>query len=102
VNEETAWKAIRCLESRVRELEAKNDNLLKVASLASTTIEKADKRIKVLEDAAACGLSALKIASRQLTEDMKLVLNGKRWGGSDIDRLEKALGIKSSALEVKP
>ena len=61
----------------------------------------ANERIKVLEGAAACGLSALKIASRQLTEDMKLVLNGKRWGGMDIDRLEKALGIKSAVLEVK-
>ena len=68
--------------------------------LQLVTLAEANERIKVLEDAAACGLSALKIASRQLTEDMKLVLNGKRWGGSDIDRLEKALGIKSSALEV--
>jgi hypothetical protein len=79
-------------------LVSQRDALHKQCLEQSVTINKANERIKVLEDAAACGLSALKIASRQLTEDMKLVLNGKRWGGSDIDRLEKSLGIKNSAI----
>ena len=55
---------------------------------------KLQERERVLVEALECTLSALRIASRQLTEDMKMVLNGKRWGESDIKRAEKVLGIK--------
>ena len=54
----------------------------------------AQERERVLVETLECTLSALRIASRQLTEDMKMVLNGKRWGEYDIKRAEKVLGIK--------
>ena len=73
------------VEARIEVLETKNNNLLKVASLSSTTIEKADKRIKALED-----------MLREIDKDTKYV-----W--LNVSFQIKSISVKvSKALEVKP
>jgi hypothetical protein len=44
-----------------------------------------------LLEALEIALNALKTASRQLTQDHKIVLSGKVWGEGDIKRIEAAL-----------
>lgn len=63
----------------------------KDSEIKTIEIDRYNADVERLVEAAACALTALNIASRQLTEDMKCVLEGKRWGGMDIDRLKAAL-----------
>jgi hypothetical protein len=52
-----------------------------------------------LLSAAQNALKALECASRQLTEDHKMVLKGKSWGSRDIDALRAAIAKATTAVE---
>ena len=73
------------LEERIKVLETNNNNLLKVASLSSTTIEKADKRIKALED-------SLRWALDHVSDEY----------ANSLAEYERNLESARKALEVKP
>ena len=57
--------------------------------IRTTLIQSA--KVDELVKASTGALNALKTASRMLSEEHRVVLRGKEWGGSDIYNLEQAL-----------
>lgn len=62
-----------------------------VTTLYNRDGDEAATRISKLTEALEAALDGLKRASRQLTDDHKIVLGGKQWGGLLIAQAEAAL-----------
>lgn len=88
---ESAGRRIGDLERKVFALEAENRDLRSGAYLASV-VEERDAALAALKEVH----TTLKTASRQLTEDHKMVLMGRAWGWKTLARIEGVIA-KSEA-----
>jgi hypothetical protein len=104
----------RCKSFRAKDAEkAEADNadlrqarleLIEAAKQSALDRDKAEQesaalrqRLARLVEAAEKGLDALTTASRELTQEHKIVLKGRRWGQSSIEDLNKAIAAAKDA-----